>query len=61
MTEYEAIMKYVVENDVSFNAKGFNPTMVSYDVESFHPTDKSVVPSHKNGGVISMICATFSK
>jgi len=54
-------MKYSVENNITYNAKGFNPTMISFDVEAFHPTDKSIVPSHKNGGVISMICATFSK
>lgn len=54
-------MKYSVENDIKFTADGFNPTMIAFDVEAFHPTDKTVVPSHKNGGVISMICASFSK
>jgi len=56
-------MKYTVENKINYNAKGFNPTMIAFDVEAFHPTitDRNVVPSHKNGGVISMICASFSK
>jgi hypothetical protein len=35
--------------------------MIAFDVEAFHPIDKTVVPSHKNGGVISMICAVFTK
>ncbi len=61
LTDYEAIMKYTIENDITYSASEFNPTMISFDVEAYHPTDKTVVPSHKNGGVISMICATFSK
>jgi hypothetical protein len=35
--------------------------MISYDIEAFHPTDKKVVPTHRNGGIMSMICASFSK
>lgn len=50
-----------MENDIQYCAKSFNPTMISFDVEAFHPTDKNCIPSHLNGGVISMICATFSK
>lgn len=60
LTDYEAIMKYTIENEIKYSAKGFNPTMIGFDIEAYHPTDKTVVPSHKNGGVISMICATFS-
>ena len=56
-------MKYTIENKINYSAKGFNPTMIGFDVEAFHPTitDRNVIPSHKNGGVISMICAAFSK
>lgn len=63
LTEYEAVMKYTIENKIKYSADGFAPTMIAFDVEAFHPTitDRSVVPSHKNGGIISMICATFSK
>jgi hypothetical protein len=61
ITEYEAIMKYTIENEITYSASTFNPTMIAFDVEAFHPTDKSIVPSHKNGGIVSMICATFSK
>lgn len=37
--------------------------MIAFDVEAFHPTIKEAgfIPTHKNGGVISMICASFSK
>lgn len=54
-------MKYSIENDIQFNADTFNPTMIAYDIESFHPTDKNLIPTHLNGGVMSMICASFSK
>lgn len=61
LTEYEAVMKYSVENNITYSAQSFNPVMISFDVEAFHPTDKTVVPSHTNGGIISMICATFTQ
>lgn len=61
LTEYEAVMKYSVENNITYSAQSFNPVMISFDVEAFHPTDKNVVPSHTNGGIISMICATFTQ
>ena len=61
LTNYEACMKYSIENDIQFNADTFNPTMIAYDIESFHPTDKNLIPTHLNGGVMSMICASFSK
>lgn len=35
--------------------------MIAFDVEAFHPTDLECVPTHLNGGIISMICATFTK
>jgi hypothetical protein len=43
--------------------------MISFDVEAFMPklaknvpiNDESNIPTHKNGGVMSMICATFTK
>lgn len=54
-------MKYTIENDINFCAENFNPTMIGYDCEAFHPTDKNIIPTHLNGGVISMICATFSR
>ena len=63
LSEYEAVMKYTIENKINYSAKGFNPTMIAFDVEAFHPsnTSRDCIPSHKNGGVISMICASFSK
>ena len=61
MTEYEATMKYSIENNITYSAQSFNPAMISFDVEAFHPTDMNVVPSHTNGGIISMICATFTQ
>jgi len=61
LTEYEAVMKYSVENNITYSAQSFNPVMISFDVEAFHRTDKNVIPSHTNGGIISMICATFTQ
>lgn len=54
-------MKLCVENKITFDAKHFNPTMIAFDLEAFlpKPSNKNEVPSHLNGGVISMICATF--
>lgn len=55
-------MKYSVENDIKYSAEGFKPTLIAFDVEAYNPDpSKTDVPSHKNGGVISMICAIFSK
>ena len=54
-------MKFTIENDIQYTPEGFNPTLIAFDVEAFHPTDKKIVPNHINGGVISMICAIFTK
>jgi hypothetical protein len=54
-------MKYTIENDIQYSASSFNPTLIAYDIEAFHPTERHVVPNHMNGGIMSMICASFSK
>jgi hypothetical protein len=61
LTNYEAVMKFSIENRIQYNADSFNPTMIAFDIEAYHPTDMTVVPNHVNGGVMSMICASFSK
>lgn len=54
-------MKYVIENNIQFSADSYNPTNVSYDIEAFHPTDQNIIPTHLNGGIMTMICASFTK
>lgn len=60
ITNYEAVMKYTIENNIQYSAATFNPTLIAFDIESFHPTDKTVIPTHLNGGIMSMICACFT-
>lgn len=61
LNNYEATMKFSIENDIQYSAAGFNPTMIAYDIEAFHPTDPTVIPNHTNGGIMTMICASFSR
>lgn len=60
-TNYTASMKYSVENNIKYSADSFNPTKIGYDIETYHPTDKTVIPTHLNGGVMSMITAVYSR
>lgn len=57
-------MKYSVENDIKYSAKTFDPMLIAYDIESFHPADKAPTddaPTHRNGGCMAVICASFTK
>jgi hypothetical protein len=34
--------------------------LISYDIEAFHPDLDNIIPQYNNGGIISMICASFT-